>query len=158
PQRPPEGTTRAPPACWTLGPLPAASGYGFELELGLTHLEQIVVDELVLSHLLLVDHDAVGRAEINELVGAVLEANLAVVRRAKVVVDYHVAVAAGADERALRLELEGLVDDLAAGADEPPHHRLLAVGADVDGHGLGHHRLGRLRSGCRRLHHRRRRQ
>src|SRR3954471_3463921 len=107
-----------------------------ELELGASEPEQIVVDELVLAHLLVVHDDAVGRAQIEQLERAVLEAHLAVVRRHELILDLDVAVAARADERARRLELERLIGVLARRRHDPADRGRAACDVDVERHRL----------------------
>src|SRR5262249_11400689 len=67
------------------------SGDGLELELGTAQAELVVVHQLVHVDLLVVDDNAVGGPEVEELVVAVLEADLAVVRGHELIFDAHVA-------------------------------------------------------------------
>src|SRR5258706_8826753 len=107
-----------------------AHGPALELELDVTQLDDVVVDQIVFLDLLVVDEAAVGAVEVRDLELAALEADGGVLARELLVGEDHVAVGGGADHVLADAQAEVLALLLALERHQPAAHLpVLVAGA-----------------------------
>src|SRR2546428_6595663 len=96
-----------------------------ELELDVSQLDDVVVDEVVLLHLLVVHEGAVGGVEVRDLELATLVPDGGVLARHLLVGEHHVAVGRGAEHVLPHAEPEVLALVLAVERHQPAAHLAL---------------------------------
>src|SRR3989440_1154692 len=97
-----------------------------ELELDVSQLHDVVVDQVVLLHLLVIDEGPVGAVQVGDLELAALVADGGVLARDLLVGEHHVAVGGGAEDVLPHPQAEVLAFVLPVERHQPAAHLALA--------------------------------